>query len=50
MTTPAGEEDVLPPSTVALLEEAAFRGVLLGLFAKRTTIWRAAWTAITPLR
>lgn len=27
----------------ALLEEAAFRGVLLGLFAKRTTIWRAAW-------
>ena len=33
---------VVIPLGTALLEEAAFRGVLLGLFAKRTTIWRAA--------
>lgn len=34
---------IVIPLGTALLEEAAFRGVLLGLFAKRTTIWRAAW-------
>ena len=34
---------IVIPLGTALLEEAAFRGVLLGLFAKRATIWRAAW-------
>lgn len=33
---------IVIPLGTALLEEAAFRGVLLGLFAKRTSIWRAA--------
>lgn len=32
---------VIPLGT-ALLEEAAFRGVLLGLFAERVSVWRAA--------
>lgn len=34
---------VVIPLGTALLEEAAFRGVLLGVCATRTTIWRAAW-------
>jgi membrane protease YdiL (CAAX protease family) len=34
---------IVIPLGTALLEEAAFRGVLLGLFARGTTIWRAAW-------
>lgn len=33
---------IVIPLGTALLEEAAFRGVLLGLFAKRISIWRAA--------
>ncbi|MFN8025777.1 MAG: CPBP family intramembrane glutamic endopeptidase [Acidimicrobiia bacterium] len=33
---------IVIPFGTALLEEVAFRGVLLGLFAKRTSIWRAA--------
>ena len=33
---------VVIPLGTALLEEAAFRGVLLGVCATRTTVWRAA--------
>lgn len=34
---------IVIPLGTALLEEAAFRGVLLGLCARRVSIWRAAW-------